>query len=138
MKSLLCVLAVGALMAAPTNAQVPPAPGGEGYVGEAPIIETEAIALFDCVRYKDLKNIHPCAVPRIVMIPDPCACCNPCSCCEPACVAIEICVPPTDDCCGPQERHICKRDGRKQKFCYGKYAVEITVKKGFVVVDYDD
>ena len=134
MKSLLCVFAVGALMAAPTNAQVPPAPAGEP-VAEAPI---EEIALFECVCYKDLNNIHPCAVPRIVMVPDPCACFNPCNCCEPACVAIQICVPPTDDCCGPQERHICRKGGLKQKFCYGKYAVEITVKKGVVVVDYDD
>jgi hypothetical protein len=131
MKSLLCVIAVGALMAAPTNAQVPPAPGGDAAAAEG-------VVLFDCVCYKDLKNIHPCAVPRIVMVPDPCACNDPCSCCEPKCVAIQICVPPTDECCGPEEKHICKNGGKKQKYCFGKYAVEITVKKGVVVVDYDD
>ena len=91
----------------------------------APSASPAAIPLYCNVRYKDLKNIAPCAVPTIVMVPDPC---NDC-----ACVAVQICVPPCD--C-PEVK--VKRSGRKVKYDYGKYAVEITSARGRVTVDYDD
>ena len=67
------------------------------------------------------------------MVPAPCACNHPCNCCAPACVAVQICVPP----CGC-ERVKISRDGRKHKYDYGKYEVEVKVKNGYVKVDYDD
>jgi len=93
----------------------------------------QGVVLFQCVRYKDLDNIAPCAVPKIVMIKDPCACCDPCSCCKPMCVAVKICVPP----CGCVKVS-CNKDGSKVKYDYGKYEIEIKSKNGKVTVDYDD
>lgn len=128
MKSFLSVMAVCAVMMSAANAQ-PPAPMAE----HGPVVTGEAIPLFACVKIEDPDHIHPCAVPKIVMVPDPCACHHPCNCCAPKCVAIQICVPP----CGCVE-HTCKRDGYKQKYDYGKYEVEISVRDGYVKVDYDD
>jgi len=130
MKSLLSVLAVSAVMMSAANAQ-PPTPMPEQE--PMPAAAAQAVPLFTCVKIEDPHHIHPCAVPKIVMVPDPCACYDPCSCCAPKCVAIQICVPP----CGCVH-HTCKRDGRKQKYDYGDYAVELTVKDGYVKVDYDD
>jgi hypothetical protein len=128
-------MAVCAVTMSAANAQ-PPAPMPEQ--GPMPIegrviSSGPAMPLFTCVKVEDPDHIHPCAVPKIVMVPDPCACHHPCSCCEPKCVAIKICVPP----CGCVE-HKCKHGGRKQEYDYGDYEVEITVKDGYVKVDYDD
>lgn len=101
-----------------------PYPGGviESYpAGGAP--------LYTNVRYKDLRNIHPCAVPKVVMVPDPCA--DPC--CGAACVPVQICVPP----CGCERVKVSK-GGNKIKYDYGKYQVEIRVKRNHIEVDYDD
>ncbi len=126
MKSVLSLLVVGAVMLSPAFAAEPvPVP-----VPEA----AEAVALFPCVEYEDLNHIAPCAVPKIVMVKDPCACCDPCSCCAPKCGAVQICVPP----CACEENVICKKDGEKVVYDYGKYRVEITSKKGYVKVDYDN
>lgn len=84
-----------------------------------------AVPLYCNVKYKDERNIAPCAVPTIVMVPDPC---NDC-----ACVAVQICVPPCETACVK-----VKKCGHKVKYDYGKYAVEITSARGRVVVDYDD
>lgn len=113
-------------------AQMPPAPIPEGPVGDGVILSTSApIELFTCVKYKDERNIHPCAVPMIVSVPDPCA--DPCDCCGPKCVYIKICVPPCD--CAQIK---CKRNGSKISYDFGKYEVDITSRRGTVVVDYDD
>ena len=130
MKRLLSVLAACAAIMSAANAQ-PPAPMPE--TGPMPEAAPAGVPLFTCVKVEDRHNIHPCAIPKIVMVPDPCACCDPCGCCAPKCVAIQICVPP----CGCVD-HTCKHDGRKQRYDYGKYAVDITVKNGYVKVDYDD
>ncbi len=119
----------------------PPAPKGEapkampdpGVSGGA-----VAVALYPCVKYRDLHHVHPCAVPKIVQIADPCnRCCDPCSCCKPRCVSVMICVPP-QGCCSCPPKITCSRDGRKLRLDYGKYAVDVRVKKGYIEVDYDD
>jgi len=122
---------------APPSA-VPPAPISEGAVfshSHATVVEAMPIQLFNCVRYVDCREMHPCAVKKIVLVKDPCPskCCNPCNCCAPKCVAIEICVPP----CGC-ERVKCRRNGTRITYDYGKYSVDIRVKKGYIVVDYQD
>lgn len=98
-----------------------------------------AVTLFQCVKYKDEKNIAPCAVPMIVTVKDPCpVCCDPCNrcntCCEPKCVAVQICVPPCNAC---PPRVTCKKGGEYVKYDFGKYSVEIVSRKGVVTVDYD-
>jgi hypothetical protein len=117
---------------------VPPAPEGV-----APKMSPQPMAvhqaLFPCVKYKELRNMHPCAVPKIVQVPDPCwkKCKDPCCCsCKPrGCVSIKICVPPCS-CCPPKVK--CNKDGTKIRYDYGEYAVDIRVRKGYVLVDYDD
>lgn len=134
MKSLLSLMMVSAIMVSAANAQ-PPEPVADGHAAG------EAVELFQCVEIEDPENIAPCAVPKIIMVPDPCACHDPCGCCTPKCVAIKICVPPPNPCaCGCEQHEVvkCKRGGRKQKYDYGKYSVEVTVKDGYVKVDYDD
>jgi hypothetical protein len=133
MKILFSLFALGILMGNPTNAQVPPVPEPDMHLEH----QGDAVELFPNVCYKNVRNMHPCAVPRIVLVPDPCACLKQCGCCEPSCVAIQICVPP-EDCCCSQERHLCKKGGLCQRYCFGKYSVDIRVKKGCVVVCYKD
>lgn len=119
---------------------IPPAPAEEGSApapaAAAPAAQAYPSArLYHCVRYEDLRNIHPCAVTKIVSIKDPCWKPDPCSCeCQVApCVLVKICVPP----CGCPKVRVT-RNGGKVKYDYGKYEVEITSKNGVVKVDYDD
>ncbi len=93
----------------------------------------EAIELFHCVKYKDLDEMAPCAVPKIIQVKDPCACDDPCNCCGPKCVYIKICVPP----CGC-ERVRVRHGGDRVRYDYGEYAVDVRVKKGYIEVDYQD
>ncbi len=111
--------------------QVPAAPAAEG---EYTVVASEPVVLFHNVRVEDYDNIAPCAVPMIVQVKDPCACCDPCNCCGPRCVNVQICVPP----CGCPPRIKCNKDGSKICYDYGKYEIEITSRKGYVKVDYDD
>lgn len=87
--------------------------------------------LFPHVKYKDLKEMAPCAVPKIITVKDPCACDD--GCCAPQCVCIQICVPQ----CGCEEV-TCKRHGDRIRYDYGKYAVDVRIKKGHIEVDYQD
>jgi hypothetical protein len=114
-----------------------PAPASESYATSEPMSVQESVAapmaLYHCVRYKDCDDKHPCAVPMIVSIVDPCACHDPCSCCAPACVQVQICVPP----CGcPKIKR--SRNGHKVEYDYGKYEIELKSKDGVVTVEYDD
>ncbi|MFT5323906.1 MAG: hypothetical protein ACI8P0_001760 [Planctomycetaceae bacterium] len=127
----------------------------------APVAESKAIELFECVKYEDLDHIAPCAETKIVKVLDPCWKPDPCKCAcdqKPKCVYVKICVPkkqpchtccaPKPSCCAPkpacgcQKDHgpkvTCKKNGAYTKYDYGKYRVEIRVKNGWVVVDYDD
>ena len=126
----------------------------------APVAEGKAIELFQCVKVEDPDHIAPCAVPKIVKVLDPCWKPDPCACCQkPKCVYVAVCVPKKQccpkpccapkpsccapapcqkTCCKPHGKTICRDGGRYVKLDYGKYRVEIRVKKGYVEVDYDN
>lgn len=92
-------------------------------------VASNAIPLFDCVKYKRPRNIAPCSNPKLVTIVDPCA--PKRSCCEPGCVAVEICAPA---CACECVR--CSKDGRRKVFDYGKYSVVVESHHGKVTVTY--
>lgn len=134
MKKLLSLMVAGvlAMSAAVSDAQ-PPAPMPE------PMHEHAAAAsaggLYHCVKVKDPDHIACCAKPIVVEIVDPCWKPDPCNpCCKAPCVKVQICVP--DQCCPPKET--CSKDGKHKKWDFGKYAVEVRSKKGYVEVDYDN
>ena len=122
---------------------VPPAPAVDGTVPPMPhaavapqrvIVAQPAVALFHRVKYKDLDEMHPCAVPKIIAVKDPCARDHACGCCAPpACVYIKICVPP----CACEEID-SNRSGTRIEYDYGKYEVDVRVKDGYIEVDYQD
>lgn len=85
--------------------------------------------LFPCVKYKNPKKVAPCAVEMIVAVRTPLGCKK--DACKP-CVLVKICVPPCSDC--PKVK--IRKAGDKVFYDYGKYAVELTSKKGEVVVAY--
>lgn len=99
----------------------PPAamPAPHVYPAPAP---AHAVPLYTNVRVKDRHKIHPCAVPTIVEVADPCNC--DCTVC------IEICVPPCECVC-------VKRRGRRVEFDYGKYEIDVVSRRGVITVDYD-
>jgi hypothetical protein len=99
----------------------------------APTPEAAAVELYCNVKYKDLHEMACCAVEKIIEVKDPCACHDACHCCKPACVFIKICVPS----CGC-EVVTCSKNGDRIRYDYGKYAVDVRVKKGFIEVDYQD
>lgn len=96
----------------------------------APVVVSTGtpIALYQNVRYKDLDHIHPCAVPQIVQVPDPCP-----TGCGTQCVNVQVCMPP----CTPHTVKVT-RCGNRVKYDFGKYEVTITSARGRVTVDYDD
>jgi len=109
--------------------QVPPTPTpmpDQSYIvaPSAPMVLAPS-ALYTNVKYKDLRNVAPCAVPTIVQVPDPC---NDCGC-----VSVQICVPACEPVCVKTSR--C---GKKVRYDYGDYQVDITSTRGRVTVDYDD
>ena len=135
MKKLLSLMVAGvlAMSAAVSDAKQPPAPMPEPMA--APAAAGGPVALFHCVKYKDLDNVACCAKPMIVDIVDPCWCPDPCNpCCKPPCVQVQICVP--DQCCPPKIK--CSKDGRHVSYDFGKYAVDVRSQTGYVEVDYDD
>lgn len=109
------------------QAEAPMPPGAEFSPTLVPVpAEGSAVSLlYPNVKYKDLKNIAPCAVPVIVAVPHPC---KPC-----CCAYVQICVPPH---CRPRVE--CKHHGHEIEYRYGNYEVEIKLKNGMIVVDYDD
>lgn len=134
-------LALAVLVVVPASARdiTPiPEPAGTLFVPGQPVpasevyVDAPAEALFQCVKYVDKHEMHPCAVPKIIQVNDPCACKDKCNaCCAPQCVFIQICVPP----CGCETVR-CRKHGDRVRYDYGKYAVDVRVKKGFIVVDY--
>jgi hypothetical protein len=113
-----------------------------------------------CAEVRIVKVLDPC------WKPDPCACCQKPKCvyvkiCVPKKVvcckpAPPSCCAPKPTCCAPapkpccdkchacgcdhrKEKVTCRKNGAYTKYDYGKYRVEIRVKKnGWIVVDYDD
>ena len=127
--------------------QAPPSPSKAPLAAEPmpmPAAGTP-IELYHCVKYVDHSEMAPCAVTKIVQVrePDPCPqlrrqhrhCCDPCACCPPPpkCVSVAICVPA----CACESVKV-SRDGRRIRYDYGKYAVDIRVKKDYIEVDYQD
>jgi hypothetical protein len=116
-----------ALAAEPTlllpaaESQGTPVPYAE-YVVEQPV---RVLELYQNVKVRDRRNIHPGAVSKIVSIPNPCD-----KCCR---VNVEICVPPCAN-----EKVRCYREGDRLRFCYGKYSVDVISRRFDVVVDYND
>ena len=132
-------LSLAVLIAGPVSAdELTPIPEIPGTIYGAPVaeqivegpvyVDSAPIPLFTSVKYVDRKKMHPCAVPKIIRVNDPCPSHG---CCGPQCVYIEICVPP----CGCE--HVkCRKHGDRMRYDYGKYAVDVRVKKGYIVVDY--
>lgn len=114
------------------------------------------IELYPCVTYEDRDEMHPCAVPVVVGVPDPssvkhpfywlvgdaprdtchgCANgCDPCGGCGKPLAFVEICVPP--GCSVPEPRVLCNQ--RKYVYDFGEYRVEVRLKRGEIEVDYED
>jgi len=105
-----------------------PAPMPDAMPGTMPP-SVEPIQLYHRVKYEDLDNIHPCAVTKIIAVPNPCIR----GCCDQGCVYVKICVPP----CGCL-RVKRSRSGRNIEYDYGDYEVDIHSRRGVVVVNYDD
>lgn len=113
----------------PATVMAPP----HSYVEEvfpAPVVHYDhpPAPLFTRVRYVDKREMHPHAVPKIIRVNDPMACKKSCG---QECVYIQICVPPCD--CSNIK---CRRKGDRLRYDYGKYKVDIRIRKGFIVVDY--
>ncbi|MFM9964833.1 MAG: hypothetical protein ACKV2Q_26810 [Planctomycetaceae bacterium] len=137
MKKLLSLMVAGvlAMSAAVSEAKQPPSPTPEPMHEHAHVVAGGSVGLYHCVKYKDLDNVACCAKPMIVSVTDPCWKPDPCNpCCKPPCVMVQICVP--DQCCPPKVK--CSKDGRQVSYDFGKYAVEVRSKKGYVEVDYDN
>ena len=101
---------------------------GEQVIFVDPVVYTGT--LFTRVKYTDVHEMSPCAAPKIITVKNPCA---DDSCCEPQTVCIEICVPT----CGCEEV-TCRRFGNRIRYDYGKYAVDVRIKHGYIQVDYQD
>ena len=134
MKNLLSLMVAGvlAMTAAVSDAQ-PPAPMPEPM---APVAAGGSVELFHCVKYVDKREMAPCAKPMIVEVRCPCWKPDPCNpCAKPACVKVQICVPECS-CCPPEIK--CSKDGKNVRYDFGKYAVDVRTKKGYIEVDYQD
>lgn len=133
-----------------------------------PVIESTPVELYDSVKYRDLHHIAPCAEHLLIEVRDPCwkrdACVRGPQ--VPRCVNVVICVPKTAPSCAPaaacgaptacgapqpcsdacgvcncrhrQFRHIGTKTGHYQRYDYGRYRVEIRVRRDHIDVDYDD
>ena len=116
--------------------------GLDHHLEPVPEASDGAVELFQCVKYKDLDEMAPCAVPKIIQVLDPCACKDACNCCEPQCVYIQICVPPPCECkckCECEgERVKVRKNGTRINYDYGEYEVDVRVKDGYIEVDYQD
>lgn len=134
MKNLLSLMVAGVLaMAAAVSVAQPPAPMPEPM---APAAAGGPVELFHCVKYVDKDEMAPCAKPMIVEVRCPCWKPDPCNpCAKPACVKVQICVPECS-CCPPEIK--CSKDGKNVRYDFGKYAVDVRTKKGYIEVDYQD
>jgi len=128
-------LAMGLLIAGSVSAahpQLTPVP--DYSMGSGQIVSTgQPVELFTRVKYTDRHEMAPCAVTKIIAVKDPCACHDPCNCCGPKCVYIQVCVPP----CACEEVK-SRRNGDRVRYDYGKYAIDVRVKNGYIEVDYQD
>ncbi len=136
-----------------TGGEQPPVPIPDGAAPGAAATQAPAAApieLYACVTYKDRDEMHPCAVPVIVCVPDPSSvkhpfywlvgdapcdpCCDPCVPCAKPMVYVQICVPP--DCPVPEPR--VHHHDREYTYDFGEYEVDVRLHRGEIVVDYED
>lgn len=101
-------------------------------VGPPVYVDHAPIPLFTRVKYVDHREKHPHAITKIVAVNNPAKNTRFGDPCGPDCVYIEICVPP----CECQEEVFCRRGGDRVRYDYGKYKVDIRVRRGYIVVDY--
>ncbi len=92
------------------------------------------VPLHRWIRVKDGQKIAPGAHPVVVSVRDPRACHEACACCTHRSVFVQVWVPPF-----PLQELKVKDNGRRIELDYGKYEIEIEVRKrGRIEVDYDD
>lgn len=109
----------------PDPAYGPTIPYDQVFLPPAPVVGP-ALPLYQNVRVRQTRNMHPQAVPTLVAIRNPSF--------GGSCVYVEVCVPP----CGPGQV-LCYRRGDRIRLDYGKYSVDIvTTRRGVVVIDYND
>lgn len=123
-------MAPPARVISPARAYPPIGPVGPAAYSRGPMPIAGGFPLFRRVKVKDPDHIHPCAVPTIVQVLDPCP--PKCGSCGPRCVYVEICAPTWR----PEVK--VRRDGRMVKYDYGDYKVIVTSKDGYVKVNYND
>ncbi|MCA9009987.1 MAG: hypothetical protein KDB01_09590 [Planctomycetaceae bacterium] len=111
----------------PADADSVPAPSAPAVVLESypadPLMPVAPIDLFQRVKVRNPRRIHPCAVPTIVTVQDPCD-----HCCT---VNVEVCMPPCDN---PEVR--CSRLGNRVVYDFGKHKITLISRLGIVIVDY--
>lgn len=98
-----------------------------GIIYEEPI----PVPIYRNVRYRQERNIHPNAVKTIVSAPNPTW--DPRDPLCPKCVFVEICIPPCELPCAE-----VRRSGRMYKYDFGKYEVDLIIRRNYILVDYDD
>ena len=114
----------------PIPIQVQPGVPAPIYSHPAPLSAVVAAApTFTRVKYTDVHEKAPCAQTKLIRAMNPCKRC----CTDPDCVTIKICVPG----CGC-ERVKVRSKGKRVRYDYGKYAVDVRVKNGYIEVDYQD
>ena len=86
------------------------------------------LPLYSAVVYRNLKKVHPAAMPVVVAVKHPCLDKKDC---PSEYVNVQICLPPCD--CSAV---VVKKCESKVIYRYGRYAVEITSKNGKVIVAY--
>ncbi len=130
----MCLIAV--MSSVQAGQELMPIPEVPMMVAEQPVYEQGGVFVESCaeplytnVKYKDLREMSPCAQPKIIAVKDPCDD----GCCGQKCVYIQICVPT----CGC-ELISCKRNGDRIRYDYGKYAVDVRIKRNHIEVDYQD
>ncbi len=86
--------------------------------------ELEPVVLYPHVRIRDPHRAHPLGVPTIIPVPDPRDHCRV--------VYVEVCVPPC-----PCLSFWHNRRGTRAEYDFGRYEIDIILRRGMVIIDYD-
>lgn len=96
--------------------------------GQPMLLPETGCDLFQAVVYRHPKKAHPCSIPAVIAVKNPCLTKRDC---PTSYVNVEICLPPCD--CAKVKVKKCES---KVVYMYGGYSVEVTSKKGKVIVTY--
>lgn len=136
----------------PTAAEEPPVPAPDSAGSIEPVPDSEAIELYPCVVYTNKCAMHPCAVPVVVSVPDPCSvkhpfywlvgdappdyCSTGCGCqpCARPMAYVQICVPPGCPVPEPCVHH----HERWYTYNFCQYSVDVRLHRGEIEVVYHD